>query len=120
MPAAAVVHQFLAHLPSGALDECGEKSVHAGKIGQFTKRVRAHQLPATACVGCIIAQHEAADAIGDARLQPFEATVIAAVALAGDEAELSSVSRRDDVGPEAFRIGYVILAIAVDELCPAS
>ena len=89
MPTRPVIDQFLAHIPAGAFDQSRQKPMHGGEVWQLPKRLGPDQFPAAACICRIVAQHEPANAIGDTRLQPLEATIISAVSLARDNSELT-------------------------------
>src|SRR5690606_2005005 len=69
----AVVDGLLAHVPAGPLHQRGQETVHGGEIGQVLEGPPPDQLEAATGVGRRILETEAPDAVGNARLRPFEA-----------------------------------------------
>jgi hypothetical protein len=69
----AVRDRLLPHLPARPLDQRRQETVHGRKEGQVLEGPPPDQLEAAPRVGRIIPEAEPPDAVGDTRLQPFEA-----------------------------------------------
>ena len=87
MAALAVDHVDIADLVAFAPDQRRQEAMQPVEIRQRQEQIAAERLQPAAGVAGAVAQHRAAHAVGDARLEFLEAGVLAADALAGDQAD---------------------------------
>src|ERR1700730_1222599 len=112
MQTRAIDHVDIADVITFTSYQGRQKSMQPVEIRQLQKDVAVKGLQPAAGVARAVLEHEAANRIGDARLQPFEARGLAAHPLAGDETDRwGAAAKRLQQRWDECRL---VLAVAID------